>query len=258
MLMKKKLNIFFKNNIYLRHIIFALITLFVLFFLWLISLDIYTLHNKKILVPNFSNYTLDDVDSISKANDLRYIIIDSIYDRTRERGICVNQIPKHSTYVKKNRRIYLTINAKISKKIKFPDIYDLSLRQAVRKLQQFDLDVGELFYKPDIAVNKVLSYEINGMQINEGQELYVGSEIDLILGEGLKEEKVLVPNLIGLTREEANIIVKSKSINIGLEIFSNSVIDSNSAIIYKQKPMSEDENSFIKIGSSIDLFFENL
>lgn len=255
--MLKQLINFFKRNIYFKHTALASITLFFLFFLWLFSLDVYTLHNKKILVPNFSNFTLDKVDSISKANNLRYIIIDSIYDRTRARGICVNQIPKDSTFVKKNRRIYLTINAKKSKKINFPDIYDLSLRQAVRKLQQYDMEVGELFYKPDIAVNKVLSCEINGIKIDEGQELYVGSKIDLILGEGLKDEKVLIPNLIGLTREEANIIVKSKSINIGIEIYTNSVIDSNSAIIYKQNPMFKDEESFIKIGSSIDLFFEN-
>tara|TARA_B100000674_G_scaffold407465_1_gene354647 strand:- start:590 stop:1363 length:774 start_codon:yes stop_codon:yes gene_type:complete len=255
-MLKQIINIL-KRNIYFKHITLASITLFFLFFLWLFSLDVYTLHNKKILVPNFSNFTLDKVDSISKANNLRYIIIDSIYDRTRARGICINQIPKDSTFVKKNRRIYLTINAKKSKKINFPDIYDLSLRQAVRKLQQYDLEVGELFYKPDIAVNKVLKCEINGIKIDEGQELYIGSKIDLILGEGLKDEKVLIPNLIGLTREEANIIVKSKSINIGIEIYTNSVLDSNSAIIYKQNPMFKDEESFIKIGSSIDLFFEN-
>ena len=43
----------------------------------------------------------DDVDSIAKAHNLRYIIIDSIYDRSREKGICVNQIPKDSSFVKK-------------------------------------------------------------------------------------------------------------------------------------------------------------
>ena len=99
--MVKQIINFFKNNIYLKHTTLALITLFILFFIWLYSLDIYTLHNKKILVPNFSNLTLDDVDSIAKAHNLRYIIIDSIYDRSRERGICVNQIPKDSSFVKK-------------------------------------------------------------------------------------------------------------------------------------------------------------
>ena len=91
---------------------------------------------------------------------------------------------KDSSFVKKNRRIYLTINSIKSKKVEFPDIYDLSLRQAVRKLNQYDLEIGDLFYIPDIAVNKVLSCEINGLKINEGQELYVGSKIDLILGRG--------------------------------------------------------------------------
>ena len=117
--MVKQIINFFKNNIYLKHTTLALITLFILFFIWLYSLDIYTLHNKKILVPNFSNLALDDVDSIAKAHNLRYIIIDSIYDRSRERGICVNQIPKDSSFVKKNRRIYLTINSIKSKKLNF-------------------------------------------------------------------------------------------------------------------------------------------
>ena len=65
-MLKKIINIF-KNNIYLKHTALALVTLFILFFIWLYSLDIYTLHNKKILVPNFSDYTLDEVDSIAKA-----------------------------------------------------------------------------------------------------------------------------------------------------------------------------------------------
>ena len=75
--MLKKIINFFKNNIYLKHTALALVTLFILFFIWLYSLDIYTLHNKKILVPKFSNYTLDDVDCISRAHNLRYIIVDS-------------------------------------------------------------------------------------------------------------------------------------------------------------------------------------
>ena len=76
-MLKKIINIF-KRNIYFKHTALASITLFILFFIWLYSLDIYTLHNKKILVPNFSDYTLDKAGFISKANNLRYIIIDSI------------------------------------------------------------------------------------------------------------------------------------------------------------------------------------
>ena len=73
------------------------------------------------------------------------------------------------------------------------------------------------------------------------------------------DETVLIPNLIGLSRIEANIILKSTSLNIGLEHFNNDVFDSNSAIIYKQFPVldSIDENNMINIGSTIDLYFKS-
>jgi beta-lactam-binding protein with PASTA domain len=140
-----------------------------------------------------------------------------------------------------------------TRKVIFPDIYDLSLRQAIRKLNKNGLEVGELEYRANIATNKVLDYKINGIKIEIGQELYIGTIVDLIVGKGLGKESVIVPNLIGLTRMEANIILKSTSLNIGSEIFS-SVEESTSAVIYKQFPIGNDDNT-LNIGSAIDLFF---
>ena len=144
-----------------------------------------------------------------------------------------------------------------SRKVAFPDIYDLSLRQAIRKLEKNGLEVGRLEYRADIATNKVLNYKINGIKIEIGQELYIGAIVDLVVGKGLSKQSVIVPNLIGLTRMEANIILKSTSLNIGSEIFKSSVKDSTSAVIYKQFPIGNDDNT-LNIGSAIDLFFDNV
>ena len=182
--------------------------------------------------------------------------IDSIFDRNRPKGIVVNQDPEPFTDVKKRRRIYLTINSLQSRKVSFPNIYDLSLRQATRKLEKADLEVGNLEYRADIATNKVLDFKVNGIKIDQNQELYVGTVIDLVVGKGLSHQSITVPNLVGLTRVEANIILKSTSLNIGAEIFKSSVEDSSLAIIYKQYPKSDGENK-INIGSLIDLYFKN-
>ena len=72
----------------------------------------------------------------------------------------------------------------------------------------------------------MLSYKINGIKIEIGQELYIGTIVDLVVGKGLSKQSVIVPNLIGLTRMEANIVLKSTSLNIGSEIFKSSVQDS--------------------------------
>ena len=252
----KMLSVLKDKKLY-KHLLLAGITLILLFIGWLKYLDYYTLHDKYIQVPDFNDMLISQLDSVAEVNDIRVVIIDSIFDRSKKKGIVVNQDPEPFTDVKRNRKIYLTINSLQSRKVKFPDIYDLSLRQAIRRLEKNGLEVGQLEYRADIATNKVLNYKINGIKIEIGQELYFGTIVDLVVGKGLSKQSVLVPNLIGLTRVEANIILKSTSLNIGSEIFKSSVFDSSSAVIYKQFPRGNDDNT-LNIGSAIDLFFDKV
>jgi len=247
---------FLKRKPLFKHIFLSSLTLILLFFIWLKFLNFYTLHDNFIRVPNFLDLSISKIDSITEAINIRYVIIDSISDMNRPKGIVVNQDPEPYVEVKKRRRIYLTINSLQAKRVSFPNIYDLSLRQAIRKLEKLGLEIGELEYRSDIATNKVLDFKVSGIQIKEGQELYVGTVIDLVVGKGLSNQRVTIPDLIGLTRDEVNIILKSTSLNIGSEIFKSSVEDSSSAIIYKQYPESNEESK-INIGSLIDLYFEN-
>lgn len=245
-----------KDKNFYKNLLLAVVSLMLLFFIWLKWLDIYTNHNDYISLPDFNNIHLNDLDSILASYNLKYEIIDSVFDKLKSRGVVVNQDPLPNTNVKKNRKIYLTVNSINSRKVKFPDIFDLTLRQAVSKLRKNGLEIGRLEYQPDIAINKVLAFRVNGIGISIGQELYYGTVIDLVVGKGLSDEKVLVPNLIGLSREEANVILKTSSLNIGLEYFNKEISDSTMAVIYKQYPESTN-NKKINIGSSIDLYFES-
>ena len=242
-----------KDKEFYKHLLLAVITLVLLFLGWLKYLDYYTMHDKYIKVPDFNNMLITQLDSVVDANNIRYEIFDTVFDISRLKGIVVNQNPEPFTDVKKNRKVYLTINSLQSRKVLFPDIYDLSLRQAIRSLKNKGLEVGELEYRVNIATNKVLDYKINGIKVPIGKELYIGTIIDLVVGKGVGAESVIVPNLIGLTRMEANIILKSISLNIGSEVFTL-LKDSTSAIIYKQFPLGNDQNT-LNIGSTIDLFF---
>ncbi|MDC0249685.1 PASTA domain-containing protein [Flavobacteriales bacterium] len=245
----------FKERSLYKNLVLALVALVLLFLGWLRYLNYYTLHDKFIKVPDFNNIQITKLDSIVEANNIRYVIIDSTFDKNRSKGIVINQDPEPLTDVKRNRKIYLTINSLQSRKVDFPNVFDLTLRQAVRKLEKIGLEVGNLEYRSNIATNKVLGFKVNGISINIGQELYHGTVVDLVVGKGLSIEKVIVPNLIGLSRIEANIILKSASLNIGLEYFNNGVVDSSSTIIYRQYPTATNQNK-ISIGSSLDLYFE--
>ena len=239
-----------------KNLFFSFLTLIFLFFLWLKYLDFYTKHDKYIKVPNFNGIHINSLDSIMDEFNLRYTIIDSIFDKSKRRGIVVNQDPEAKSYVKENRKIYLTINFLKNRKVIFPDIYDLTLRQAVRVLKRNGLKVGNLEYRKDIATNKVLGFKINGISIVSGQSLFHGTVIDLVLGRAIIKEEVTIPDLIGLTSIEANIIIKSTSLNVGKEFYRNNVTDSSNAKVYMQFPSPNDQ-SIISLGSSVDLYLEN-
>jgi beta-lactam-binding protein with PASTA domain len=243
------------NKILFKNAFYALLTLPLLFFLYLKFLDIYTLHNKYILVPDYSNFHISQLDSISNENNIRYIIIDSVSDLEKPKGIVLNQMPKANTKVKKKRRIYLTITETNTSVVKFPDVYDLTLRQALRQIELTGLLVGKLEYKSDIATNKILDFNVNGISIFEGQEILKGTTVNLVVGKGLSEEYVFVPDLIGLSRVEAHIVLKTSSLNIGSEFYDENCEDSTLAVVYKQTPTFENDNE-LKLGSTIDLFLK--
>lgn len=244
------------NKSFYKNLFFAGVTVLLLFLIWLKWLDLYTDHDNSFKLPNFYGVYIASLDSLVDSYGLRYDIIDSVSDKSKQRGVIVNQDPLAGSYVKKNRKIYLTMNSLASSKVIFPNVFDLTLRQAVNEIQKIGLEVGKLEYRADIATNKVLASNVNGIIIDVGQELYHGTIIDLVVGQGLSDEKVIVPNLIGLSRVEANIVIKSTSLNIGLQYFNNEVLDSNNAVIYKQYP-EPDEVKEISLGSSIDLYFES-
>ena len=238
-----------------KQIIFAFCAMFLCFFLWLKYIDIYTHHDEHIVLPNFYGVHIQDLDSVCQELDLRYIIIDSVFNKKEEKGIILEQDPRVGTNVKENRRIYFTINALQNKVITFPYITDLSLRQTVRKLESLGLVVGELEYKPDLAKNVVLNQKVNGIQIKEGQELFLGTIVDLVIGSGLSDKTTSIPNLLGLNLQKAQTEIKVASLNLGAVIFDEGIIDSTNAMVYKQNPKLNDKIK-VKLGASIDIYLQ--
>ena len=93
------------KNFY-KNLLFAVISLILLFLVWLKWLDIYTNHDEFIKVPNFNGIHLSEFDSLFNFYELKYEIIDSVFDQSKQKGVVINQDPLPNTDVKKNRKIY--------------------------------------------------------------------------------------------------------------------------------------------------------
>jgi beta-lactam-binding protein with PASTA domain len=239
-----------------KQIKYALAIFFGIILFTSICLRIITRHNSTHPVPNFKGLTISQAVELADDNNLRIQIMDSVYNQFHKRGTIVEQEPGEGTRVKKNRRIFLVLNAMNAEKILMPNVVGVSLRQAIELLESNGLLAGHLRYVPDIATNNVLNQRFNGKEISPGSEIFRGSHIDLILGKSNYSESAQMPELKGLTLREAEKQISQAFLNLGATIYDNSVQsadDSLNATIYKQKPESAGKQ-FVALGSIVDIW----
>tara|TARA_B100000925_G_scaffold267328_1_gene227729 strand:- start:397 stop:948 length:552 start_codon:yes stop_codon:yes gene_type:complete len=173
--------IFLKNIFYITF--FTLFVAFIIFF----GLDFVTQHNKYVKVPNLLGFNITKAVLSTKNKSLNIVILDSAKFNPKYPPLSVlEQFPKHNKEVKKGRKIYLTLNPVGYKKVKVPDVIQITLRNAETLLNAVGFEVGELIYKDNIGKDMVLEIRHEGEKIEPGYALQQGKKIDLVLGNGKK------------------------------------------------------------------------
>lgn len=221
------------------------------------SLSFYTRHGESIKVPDLRGMTLDKVEDYLESRNLRYAVVDSSYNKDLEPLAVIDQNPKPDATVKENRRIYLTVNAKNPPLVRVPDILYASLRNAEVQLQSVGLEVGEMKYVPDLAKNAVLDLRINGVSIKPGTDIAKGTKIDLVLGNGIGNTTVNVPNLVGKTFLEAKLTLRGFNLNLGAVVKQGPISNEETAYVIRQNPdPGTDGTRQITLGEPIDIFIQ--
>ena len=242
------------KNHYVKHIGVAFIGAIVLAWLVFFSLKIFTRHGKTYLVPDLTGLTVPEAKTVTERYGFKLEVADSTFVGGRQKGTVVSHIPKCDERVKKNRRIFITINAFSIPKIAMPKVTGVSYRQARVTLESSGLKVGKLIYRPDPMKNYVLGQKHNGEEIKTGSMIPRGESIDLILGKGYSTQTTRVTEVIGLSFEEASTTLNNEYINIGAVAYDVSVktySDSINAKIYKQHPNS---GISVRLGTYVDLW----
>jgi len=247
---------FIFSRIFLINLCIAILLLFLGTCGVLYGLDKYTHKGETITVRDLRGLSIDDVKRVLDESKLNFVISDSSYQANTKPQTVIDQEPKPGSKVKENRTIYLTINARKAPKVKMPYLIDKSLRQAISELESRDLKVGERTYKPDIAKDAVLQQLYNGNSVDSGVMIPKGSVISLVLGSGFGQGAAQVPSLVGLTYEEARLVLVENSLNVGSTVYDNTVGTNNEdtveAHIIRTVPPS---GAPIKMGEAVDLFF---
>ena len=246
---------FLKSRIFLYNIHGIIAAYFIVFWLTTSLLNSYTRHGETITVPDIRGLSIEKAKQILSERNLDFAVADSSFSDKKPKLAVLDQSPMPNEKVKEGRTIYLTLNSVIPPQVKMPDLTDNSLKQAQMVLENVGLRVGQLIYKPDLAQNVVLDWMNKGKKIPVGQNIKKGSTIDLILGDGLGNTEVDVPELIGHSLREVRFILDASSLNLGAVIADNTVRgDSLDAVVYKQMPSPDDVDNKLNLGEAVDVY----
>jgi eukaryotic-like serine/threonine-protein kinase len=228
-----------------------------------------TYHGQAITVPDVTDQPVTSLDQLLKSRQLRYEIgLDSGYNADKPPLVVLEQTPRANTLVKRNRKIYLTLNAKRPPMVRMPDLVDMSLKVAHLTLNSFDLKMGRTEYQPDLCLNCVLEMRVGGKMILPGTPVPKGTVVNLVLGNGNGNEEFPMPNLIGLDLEDAQIAIIGSGLKVGnihYEKSGKAVIETEDAMgnvvseivdvlpgqVFRHQPY---KNKTVKLQSTVDLW----
>ena len=176
---------FLFSKVFVRQIGFASVAIIVLLIGVYYTLDNITQNNDHIEVPDLETISLAEIPALTKRFELRFQVLDSAkFNPNYPPFAVIEQTPKAGAQVKRDRTIYLTVNPSGYRKLKVPNVVQITKRNAQTRLTAVGFEVGKITYRDNIGKDMVLEMRFQGSKIEPGVVLPKTSKIDLVLGNG--------------------------------------------------------------------------
>jgi beta-lactam-binding protein with PASTA domain len=211
-----------------------------------------TNHGETITVPKLEGITLEELEAYLDDKDLTFEVNDSTYRAGVKPHSVLNQHPSPGSKVKKNRRIYITIASINPPDVKMPKLIDNSLRSAEMILKGHDLILDSIHYVPSPYPNLVLRQLVNNKDIKAGDFIPKGTKVTLYVSNGTGNEEIELPNLKGLSLDEAKVLLSGSNLVLGVVKYDASSNEKEGTII-SQKPTFT-TGAKIHVGDMVDIW----
>lgn len=232
-----KLFRFFTTRVFWINIVLIVVVLVLLFLGLSTWLNSYTRHGDTMKVPDLTRLDYSEAEQIAQDINLKLTVLDTAeYTSSFPRGSIIDQYPAPGAEVKEGREIKLTVNRLKPRKIELPKLIEKTKRRAIYDLESKGFKVGGLSYVPYIGKDVVVKVKVKGEEAEAGTRFEKGTVVNLVLGKGLSNTKIMVPYLRFLSEEEARDKILAGSLNIGSVIYDAEVKDSSAAQVYRQYP----------------------
>lgn len=166
------------------HLLAVIAAFCVIVYAVLKGIDGYTNHNQAVTVPDVRGLQVEDAEEFLKQSMLRYQIVDSIYSKDVTPGAIVELMPEANSKVKKNRIVYITVNAKTEETAIVPEVADISFRQAYALLRARGFMDVEWKYVTGEYRDLTIGVEYGGQMISGGARVPLTAKLILVISDG--------------------------------------------------------------------------
>lgn len=225
----------------------GLIIFFTFFFVYL---PWSTNHGEAIEVPNLNGMSSQEAIETLENMGLDYEVSDSTYLPDKAPLSVHAQYPKEGSIVKSGRKIYLTIITENAPLASMPDVVGRSSSSATNQLQMAGFIVSGLKMIPAIEKNTVLKVELDGREVRLGDRIPKGTKLTLVVGDGLGNQLLETPNLVGMSLEDAKLVLEGSSLRIG-SVLNDAGGSTTEGIVVQQRP---EIGTKIKAGDVVDIW----
>ena len=203
-------------------------------------LNKYTNHNKEIIQPDLKGLTLIEAEQELKKKGLKGEVVDSVYVYDVPKGCVVRQVPPADQRVKEGRSIFLYIRASEDRKVKLPDYKGQPLRTYRASLESAGFKVKDIKFVKGAFRNIVVGVMRLSTPVKPGESLVAGTELTLNVAKGSNNDIETMPNLWGMTVEQARGKVETLALNMDVIFDATPSSEANKKYykVYSQTPAS--------------------
>ena len=235
------------------NIILAVVVSFMILGGLIFWLERYTQHGEEVTVQDVRGMAIAEAIPLLASQDLKMEVIDSTFSDKVPFGTIVEQDPRPGSHAKRGRLVYVIINATTRRQIVMPDLQDMSYRQAEATLRSMGLKVDTAYdYRPSQYKDLVLDVKRNGESVPPGTQLAQGTRVRLVVGKGRGTERASVPNVIGLTLQEARSVILTRRLTVGAVQYDEPKTEGVQQYVYRQSP---GEGEILFEGETVALYF---
>lgn len=184
---------------------------------------------EELVVPDFTDMTVSEIEEDEKYKDFKIIVTDKMYDTEIEKDKVISQDPKAGSKVRPDKEINVTLSLGIDR-IEVPDIINMEYRQAVIALK----DKGFIPTVEYIFDDNIINGYVVKCNPDVGTKHGNNTAITLYVSKGKEQKMVTVPSVLGKTED----VAKAMMTDAGL-------------VVKKVEPVASEQKRGIIISQSI-------